>query len=112
MRTVEEFVKIVEKEDEKYYDKLLDMSHETLINNAWEIAKWQNIYGYMKGRVIPYLKDGKNMFEDFLTLEIDNPIATIYEYEAMNYCEPQWMTWDSLDNVVRKMFRTIKNQNN
>lgn len=107
MRTVEEFVKIVEKEDEKYYDKLLDMSHKTLINNAWEIAKWQNIYGYMKGRIIPYLKNGKNMFEDFLTLEIDNPIATIYEYE-LGYDEAQWTTWDNLDLVVREMFVEIK----
>lgn len=112
MRTVEEFVKIVEKEDEKYYDKLLDMSHKTLINNAWEIAEWQNIYGYMKGRVIPYLKDGKNMFEDFLTLEIDNPIATTCEFESINYDEAQWTTWDNLDLVVREMFRAIKNQNN
>ncbi len=110
MRTVEEFAKIVKEENKKYEGKLLNMSPATLINHAWEIAKWQAIYDYMEGKVIPYLEDGEEMFEDFLTLEIDNPIATIYEYE-LNYDEAQWMTWDNLDDVVREMFKAIKNHN-
>ena len=111
MRTVEEFTKIVEEENKKHNAELLNLSPATLIARAWEIAEWQAIYDYMEGKVIPYLEDGEEMFEEFLTLEINNPIATIYEYE-LNYDEPQWTSWDNLDDVVREMFRAIKNQNN
>lgn len=110
MRTVEEFAKIVKEENKKYEGKLLNMSPATLISRAWEIAKWQAIYDYMEGKVIPYLEDGEEMFEDFLMLEIDNPIATIYGYE-LNYDEAQWTTWDNLDDVVWEMFRIIENHN-
>lgn len=111
MRTVEEFTKIVKEENEKHNEKLLNMSPAALINRAWEIAKWQAIYEYMEGEVIPYLEDGEEEFEDFLTLEIDDPISTIYDFE-LDYEEPMWTTWDNLDDVVREMFRAIKNQNN
>ena len=111
MRTVEEFTKIVEEENKKHNEELLNLSPATLIARAWEIAEWQAISDYMEGKVIPYLEDGEEMFEEFLTLEINNPIATIYEYE-LNYDEAQWTNWDNLDNVVREMFRAIKNQNN
>ena len=110
MRTVEEFAKIVKKENREYNERLLNMSPATLINRAWEIAKWQAIYEYMEGKVIPYLEAGENEFEEFLMLEISNPIAAIYEYE-LNYSEPQWTSWDNLDDVVCGMFRTIKKHN-
>ena len=110
MRTVEEFIAIVEEENKKYNKDLLNKSSATLIAHAWEIAKWQAIYDYMEEKVIPYLEDEENEFEDFLTLEINNPIVTIYEYE-LNYDEAQWTNWDNLDDVVCEMFRTIKNHN-
>ena len=110
MRTVEEFIAIVEEENKKYNEDLLNKSPATLIAYAWEIAKWQAIYDYMEEKVIPYLEDGEEMFEEFLTLEINNPIATIYEYE-INYDEAQWTNWDNLDDVVCEMLRTIKNHN-
>ena len=111
MRTVEEFIAIVEEENKKYNEDLLNMSPATLIDRAWEIAKWQAIYDYMEGKVIPYLEDGENEFEEFLTLEIDCPIRTMYEFE-FEYDEPQWANWDNLDDMVCEMFRAIKNQNN
>ena len=111
MRTVEEFAKIVEEENDKHNEELLSLSPATLIDRAWEIAEWQAIYDYMEGKVIPYLEDGEEMFEEFLTLEIDCPIMTMYEFE-FEYDEPQWTTWDNLDDVVLEMFRAIKNQNN
>ena len=111
MRTVEEFAKIVKEENREYNEKLLTLSPATLINRAWEIAKWQAIYDYMEGKVIPYLEDGEEMFEEFLTLKINNPITSIYMYE-LGYDEAQWIDWNNLDDVVRKMFRAIKNQNN
>lgn len=110
MRTIEEFTKIVKEENDKHNEKLLNMSPATLINRAWEIAKWQAIYDYMEGKVIPYLEDGENEFEEFLILEISNPITAIYEYE-LDYSEPQWTSWDNLDDVVCGMFRTIKKHN-
>ena len=110
MRTVEEFIKIVKEENDKHNEELLNMSSATLINRAWEIAKWQAIYEYMEGKVIPYLETEEEVFEEFLTLEIDEPISAIYDFE-FNYDEPMWTTWDSLDNVVCEMFRTIKNHN-
>ena len=110
MRTVEEFAKIVKEENREYNERLLNMSPATLINRAWEIAKWQAIYDYMEGKVIPYLEDGENEFEEFLTLEISNPITAIYEYE-LDYSEPQWTSWDNLDDVVCGMFRIIKKHN-
>ena len=111
MRTVREFIAIVREENQKHNEKLLNMSPAMLIDRAWEIAKWQAIYEYMEGKVIPYLEDGEEEFEDFLTLEIDDPISTIYDFE-LDYEEPMWATWDNLDDVVREMFRAIKNQNN
>ena len=111
MRTIEEFTKIVKEENEKHNEELLNLSPATLIDRAWEIAEWQAIYDYMEGKVIPYLEDGEEMFEEFLTLEINDPIASIYEYE-LNYDEPQWTNWDNLDDVVLEMLRAIKNQNN
>ena len=111
MRTVEEFAKIVREENQKHNKELLKLDPATLIDRAWEIAEWQAIYDYMEEKVIPYLEDGEEMFEEFLTLEINDPIASIYEYE-LNYDEPQWTTWDNLDDVVLEMFRAIKNQNN
>ena len=111
MRTIEEFAKIVREENREYNEELLNMSPATLIDHAWEIAEWQAIYDYMEGKVLPYLKDGEEMFEEFLTLEINNPISTIYRCER-GYDEPQWTTWDNLDDVVRNMFAEIKNQNN
>ena len=111
MRTVEEFTKIVKEENEKHNEELLNLSPATLIDHAWGIAKWQAIYDYIEGKVIPYLEDGEEIFEEFLTLEINNPITEIYEYE-LNYDEPQWTNWDNMDDVVFEMFRTIKNQNN
>ena len=111
MRTVEEFIAIVEKENEQHNDELLSLSSTTLIDRAWEIAKWQAIYDYMEGKVIPYLEYGEDEFEEFLMLEISNPITAIYRYE-LDYSEPQWTTWDNLDDVVRNMFAEIKNQNN
>ena len=111
MRTVEEFAKIVKEENDKHNEKLLNMSPATLIDRAWEIAKWQAIYDYMEGKVIPYLESGEIGFEDFLSLEIDEPISEIYDFE-FDYDEPMWTTWDNLDDVVCEMFRAIKNQNN
>lgn len=111
MRTVEEFTKIVREENQKHNEKLLKMSPATLIDRACEIAKWQAIYDYMEGKVIPYLEYGEEMFEEFLTLEVDNPITAIYDFE-FHYDEAMWTNWDNLDNVVREMFRAIKNQNN
>ena len=110
MRTVEEFAKIVKEENREYSEKLLNMSPVALIERAWEIAKWQAIYEYMEGKVIPYLEAGENEFEEFLMLEISNPITAIYEYE-LDYSEPQWTSWDNLDDVVCGMFRTIKKHN-
>ena len=110
MRTVEEFIAIVENENKKHNEELLKMDNKNLIVHAYEIAKWQAIYDYMEGKVIPYLEDEEGVFEEFLTLEINNPIATIYKYE-IDYDEAQWTTWDSLDDVVREMFREIKNHN-
>ena len=111
MRTVEEFTKIVREENRGHSERLLNMSPVALIERALEIAKWQAIYDYMEGKVIPYLEDGENEFEEFLTLEVDNPIAAIYDFE-LDYDEPQWTNWDNMDDVVFEMFRTIKNQNN
>ena len=111
MRTVEEFTKIVKEENDKHNEKLLTLSPAMLIGHAWEIAKWQAIYDYIEGKVIPYLEDGEEMFEEFLTLKINNPITSIYMYE-LGYDEAQWTDWNNLDDVVRKMFRAIKNQNN
>ena len=111
MRTVEEFTKIVREENQKYNEKLLNMSPATLIDRAWEIAKWQAIYDYIEGKVIPYSEYGEDVFEDFLTLEIGKPISTIYEYE-LNYDEPMWTTWDGLDIVIRDMLEEIKRQKN
>ena len=111
MRTVEEFTKIVREENREYNEKLLSMSPAKLIDCAWEIAKWQSIYDYIEDRVIPYLEEGESGFEEFLTLEVDNPIAAIYDFE-LDYDEPQWTNWDNMDDVVFEMFRTIKNQNN
>ena len=111
MRTVEEFIAIVEEENRKHNEELLNLSPATLIDHAWEIAEWQAIYDYMEGKVIPYLEDGENEFEEFLTLEIDEPISAIYDFE-LDYDEPQWTNWDNMDDVVFEMFRTIKNQNN
>ena len=110
MRTVEEFIAIVEEENKKYNEDLFNKSQKMLIDRAWEIAKWQAIYDYMEGKVIPYLEDGENEFEEFLTLEVDNPITAVYEYE-LNYSEPQWTSWDNLDDVVCGMFRIIKKHN-
>lgn len=111
MRTVEEFIKIVEEENRKHNEELLKVDNKALIVHAYEIAKWQAIYDYMEEKVIPYLEDGEEMFEDFLTLEIDDPILTIYGFE-LGYDEPQWTTWDGLDDVIREMFEEIKNKNN
>ena len=111
MRTVEEFTKIVKEENREYSEKLLNMSPVALIERAWEIAKWQAIYEYMEGKVIPYIEYGENDYEEFLTLEIDKPISAVYDFE-LNYNEPQWVNWDDLDDVVRDMFEEIKNQNN
>ena len=111
MRTIEEFTKIVREENQKHNEDLLNLSPATLIARAWEIAEWQAIYDYMEGKVIPYLEDGEEMFEDFLKFEYRTPIAEIYTYEC-RYDEPQWTTWDNLDDVVRNMFAEIKNQNN
>ena len=111
MRTVEEFTKIVEEENREYNERLLNLSPATLIARAWEIAEWQAIYDYMEGKVIPYLEDREEVFEEFLTLKINNPITSIYMYE-LGYDEAQWTDWNNLDDVVRKMFRAIKNQNN
>lgn len=111
MRTVEEFTKIVKEENEKHNEKLLNMSPAALINRAWEIAKWQAIYEYVMKRVVPYLENEEEEFEDFLTLEIDDPISTIYDFE-LDYEEPMWTTWDNLNDVVRDMFDEMKNQNN
>ena len=110
MRTVREFIAIVREENQKHNEKLLNMSPAMLIDRAWEIAKWQAIYEYMEGKVIPYLEDGENEFEEFLTLEIDKPISAVYDFE-LNYNEPQWTNWDNLDDVVCGMFRTIKKHN-
>ena len=104
MRTVEEFAKIVKEENQKHNERLLNMSPATLINRAWEIAKWQAIYDYMEGKVIPYLESGEEMFEKFLTLEINDPIAAIYDFE-FDYDESMWTTWDNLDDVVCEMFK-------
>ena len=111
MRTIEEFTKIVRDENQKHNEKLLNMSPATLINRAWEIAKWQAIYDYMEEKVIPYLETEEEGFEEFLTLEINQPISAIYDFE-FDYDEAMWTTWDNLDDVVHEMFRAIKNQNN
>ena len=104
MRTVEEFTKIVKEENQKHNEELLNMNPATLIDRAWEIAKWQAIYEYMEGKVIPSLENEEEEFEDFLTLEIDDPISTIYDFE-LDYEEPMWTTWDNLDDVVCEMFK-------
>lgn len=108
MRTIEEFTKNASEENRKYNEALLNLSPAELINRACEIAKWQTINDYIVEKVIPYLEDGDDVFKDFLTLEIDYPIAMIFECE-LNCNEPMWTTWDALDEVVMDMFRIIKN---
>ena len=111
MRTVEEFTKVVEEENKYFNQCILRLKKPIyVIPHAYEIAKWQAIYDYIEGKVIPYLESGENEFEEFLMLEISNPITAIYEYEA-NYSEPQWTSWDNLDDVVCGMFRIIKKHN-
>ena len=111
MRTVREFIAIVREENQKHNEKLLNMSPAMLIDRALEIAKWQAIYEYMEGKVISYLEYGDDEFEEFLMFEIDKPISAVYDFE-LNYNEPQWVNWDDLDDVVRDMFKEMKNQNN
>ena len=111
MRTVEEFAKIVKEENDKHNEELLSLNPATLIGRAWEISKWQAIYEYMELKVIPYLENEEEEFEDFLTLEIDDPIFTIYDFE-LDYDKTMWITWDDLDDVVRDMFDEIKKQKN
>ena len=111
MRTVREFIAIVREENQKHNEKLLNMSPAMLIDRAWEIAKWQAIYDHIMERIIPYYEYGEDMLDGFLTLEIDEPISAIYDFE-LDYDEPQWTNWDNMDDVVFEMFRTIKNQNN
>ena len=108
MRTVEEFTKIVREENREHNERLLNMSPATLIDRAWEIAKWQAIYDYMEGKVIPYLETEEEGFKEFLTLEVDDPIAAIYDFE-FDYDEPKWTTWDNLDYVIRDMIEEMKN---
>lgn len=108
MRTIEEFAKIVKEENDKHNEELLNLNPATLISRAWEVAKWQAIYDYIEETL---LRDEMSELNDFLALEIDSPIAEIYEYE-LNYDEPMWTTWDGLDSVVRDMIKEIKNQNN
>ena len=62
MRTVEEFAKIVKEENDKHNEELLNMSAATLINRAWEIAKWKAIYNYIEERVVPSLEYEEEMF--------------------------------------------------
>lgn len=108
MRTVEEFTKIVEEENKHYNQCILRLKKPIyVIPHAYEIAKWQAIYDYIKGKVIPYLESGEEMFKDFLKFEDKTPIAKIYTYEC-RYDEPQWTTWDNLDDLVREMFIEIK----
>ena len=111
MRTVEEFTKIVEEENQKHNEKLLNMSPAMLIDRAWEIAKWQAIYDHIMQRIIPYYEHGEDMLDGFLTLEIDEPISTIYYFE-FNYDEPMWATWDGLDIVALDMIKEMKKQKN
>lgn len=111
MRTVEEFIEIVIEEDNKYNEELSKLAPATLIDRAFEIAKWQSIYDYIMGKVAPYSKYEEGVFKDFTTLEIYNPIATIWEYESL-YNEPMWATWDGLDDVICNLVKEIKNQNN
>ena len=108
MRTIEEFTKIVKEENREYNERLLNMSPATLINRAWEIAKWQAIYDYMEGKVVPDRENGEERFEKFLTLEINDPIAEIYDFE-FDYDESMWTTWDNLDDVVCEMLKEMKN---
>ena len=108
MRTVREFTKIVREENREHSERLLNMSPVTLIERAREIAKWQAIYNYIEERVVPSLEYEEEMFEDLLTLEIDEPISEIYDFE-FNYDEPQWTTWDNLDYVIRDMSEEMKN---
>lgn len=107
MRTVEEFTKIVEEENRKHNEELLNLSPATLIDRAWEIAEWQAIYDYMRCKVIPSLETGSKQFKDFLKLDISNPINEVYAYE-FNYNEPQWITWEGLDGVFSCMFHYLK----
>ena len=111
MRTVEEFTKIVEEENKEHNERLLTLSPEMLIGRAWEIAKWQAIYDHIMERIIPYYEYGEDMLEGFLTLEIDEPISTIYDFE-FNYDEPMWTTWDRLDIVVLDMIKEMEKQKN
>ena len=97
MRTVEEFAKIVEEENEYCDQCILRLKKpKYVIPHAYEIA----------------IQNGEEMFKDFLISEFRTPIASIYTYECCRYDEPQWTTWDNLDDVVRNMFAEIKNQNN
>ena len=110
MRTVKEFTKIVREENKEHNKELLNLSPATLIARAWEIAKWQAIYNYIEEKVIPYLEAEEEGFDEFLTFEINDPIAEIYDFE-FDYDEPMWTTWDNLDDVVCETYRTIKNHN-
>ena len=56
----------------------------------------------------PSLEYEEEMFEDLLTLEIDEPISEIYDFE-FNYDEQQWTTWDNLEYVIRDMIEEMKN---
>ena len=108
MRTVKEFTKIVRDENKKHNKELLNLSSATLIDRAWEIAKWQAIYNYIEENIIPSLECEEETFEDFLEIEIDDPIAEIYDFE-FDYDEPMWTTWDNLEDLVHDMLEEMKN---
>lgn len=107
MRTIEEFAKLVEEENKKHDEELIGLDSKKLIVRAYEIAKWQEIYAYMKYKVIPCLEAGDKQFKDFLKLDIDTPLNEVYVYE-FNYGEPQWTTWKGLDGVVSYIFHYLK----
>lgn len=108
MRTVEEFAKIVREENQKHNEELLKLDPARLIVRAWEIAEWQAIYNYIEENIIPSLECEEETFEDFLGIEIDDPIAEIYGFE-FDYDEPMWTTWDNLKDLVRDMLEEMKN---
>lgn len=89
--TNKEFLKRIQEQYEEYEKEIINTKSPTeIIDMAFKIAKMQEIYSFIQSEL--YIEIDK------LFPYVDNLLKELYDFE-FNYDEPQWYSWEKLDNM-------------
>lgn len=78
---------------EEYKLKMLQKSNEEIFNNAYDIAKYEEIKGCLT-------EIGSIVIDELVKMNVTNILQTLFEYE-WGYDYAMWSAWDDIETMIK-----------